>query len=148
MLLMVAIVGFLKSSLLPALLKLCLTHLYATQYSSSQENGDQWSISSLKLSKYSISIGLPARQLAKCRVTRLRVQTAKCSQSIHPFQLSTSLLLESLPQRWWKVSRWGSWTIGIGKLSCSIARPWSGRFLADMYTIVSSWLRWREWCKR
>ena len=48
-LLMVDIVGFLKSSLIAALLKMCLTPQCANQYSSSQEHGDHWSISSVEI---------------------------------------------------------------------------------------------------
>jgi len=42
----VIIVGFLKSSLIVALLKLCLTYQYANQYSFPQENSHRKSISS------------------------------------------------------------------------------------------------------
>jgi hypothetical protein len=63
MLLTIPIVGFLKCSLIAALLKLCLTHQCTNRYSCSQENGDNISHPLLKMSKYSLLSGLPARQL-------------------------------------------------------------------------------------
>ena len=55
---MITIVGFLKSSLIPALLKLFLKHNCTNQSYSSQVYGVNRSISSPKLSKYPLPIGL------------------------------------------------------------------------------------------
>jgi len=55
-----------ETLVIAALLKLCSTHQCADRYSSSQENGDHRSISSLKISRNSLLIGLLARRLSKC----------------------------------------------------------------------------------
>jgi len=75
----VAIVGLLKSSLIAALPKLCLTHQWANRYSFLQDNGDHSPISLLKISIYLLPIGLPARRLPKYGVPYIPVRTGGCS---------------------------------------------------------------------
>jgi len=84
-----------ESSLIAALLKLCLTHQCANRYSSSHENRDNRSLSSSKISQYSLLTGLPARWLSKCGVPQIRVRTGVCSGLIHTFSVSASVSLES-----------------------------------------------------
>ena len=74
-LLKIAIIGFLKSSLIAALLKLCLLHLCTNWYSSSQKNRDNRSISMLTISKYLLLIGLPSSRLSNCGVPSICVRT-------------------------------------------------------------------------
>jgi len=138
-LLMVAIVGFLKSSLIAALLKLCLMHQWPDPYSSSQEHSDHGSISSLKISKHSFLIGLPVRRLPQCGVPWIRVRTGGCSVSIPWLLLWASVSLESSSEEWRKGLWYYSGMNGSRILLCSIAKPSSGSCLADTYIILAVW---------
>jgi len=79
-LLTVAIIGFLNSSLIAALVKFCLTHQCVNRYSLSQVNSDRTSFSSSNRLKYLLLIGFPARRLSKCGVPQIRVRTGGCSR--------------------------------------------------------------------
>jgi len=148
MLLTVSIVGFPKCSLIAAVLMLCLMHQCADQYSSSQGNGDHRVTSLLKISKYSLLLGLRARPLSKCSVPWICVQTGGCSGSRHAFSLSASELLESSSQ-WWRTGLGcSSWKNGCRIVSCLIAKPSYGTCLADTYTIFFCGRYVGEWFKR
>jgi hypothetical protein len=71
-LLKVAIIGFLKSSLISVLLKSCLIHLCRNRYTSSHDYRSHRSISSSKISTYSLLIGWPAGRLSKCGVASIQ----------------------------------------------------------------------------
>jgi hypothetical protein len=91
----VPIVGFLKSSLITAALKLGSMHQYADPYSSSEANGDYRAFSSSKILKHSLLIGFLARPLYMCGLPVTCVLTGGRSGSILAFSLLASVSLES-----------------------------------------------------
>lgn len=82
-LLTVAVIGFLKHTLIATLLKLSATEHCATQCSSLQQYGDNTVISSRKISKYSWLICQPVSWLSHGEVPLVHVLFAGCSRLIH-----------------------------------------------------------------
>lgn len=79
--LMVHILGYLKRSLIAALLKLYLTHECAKYDFSKQHKGDLRLLSSSKKLKCLLPTGLPDRQLSICGVSLTGLQTGRYSES-------------------------------------------------------------------
>jgi len=90
----IAFIGFLKSSLLEALLKLYLPHQCTFQYSFPWDNTDYRPILLWKISKHFFLIGLRARWLSKNEVPQLCSWTGGWSGMTYPSLLLDSVSLE------------------------------------------------------